>query len=70
MFTRIVALAALAANSVVAPSPHSPHVLHERRDLETSWVKRDALEEDFTLPMRIGLTQNNLDKGHDWLLEV
>ncbi|KAF2147631.1 aorsin [Myriangium duriaei CBS 260.36] len=33
-------------------------------------VKRARVHSKTTLPMRIGLKQNNLDKGHDWLMDV
>lgn len=28
------------------------------------------VKHDRVLPMRFALTQSNLDKGHDWLMEV
>ena len=69
-FTLIAALAALTTSVAAAPS-QSSHVLHERRNSPLrNWVKRDKLERDYVLPMRIGLTQRNLEKGHDLLMEV
>lgn len=45
--------------------------LHERRDnLPRGWTKSEEVPGDVVLPMRIGLTQSNLDKGHDLLMEV
>ena len=53
-----------------APAP-SGHTLHERRELEHSpWIKAERLHAKTTLPMRIGLTQSNLDIGHDLLMDV
>lgn len=63
-------LATAAAVSV----PES-HVVHERRGspghtLDSRWVKRDRLEKHKVLHMKIGLKQQNLDKGPEWLLDV
>lgn len=48
------------------------YVLHEKRDgtLPSSLTKKNKLDGSTTLPMRIGLTQNNLHKAHDWLNDV
>ena len=61
-------LAALATISAAAPfSP--PTVVHEKRTSpfngRTTRVHGDAV-----VPVRIGLTQSNLDKGYDYLMEV
>lgn len=63
------ALAALVCLGTAAPIA-SP-VLHEKRDAPAlDWVKGARVERDAILPMRIALTQTNLDKGHDYLMEV
>lgn len=63
-------LAGLAAVATAVSTP-SNHVLHEKRAAEPKhWSKRDAVDSSVVLPMRIGLTQQNLDKGHDMLMEV
>ena len=63
-------LGALAAAAVAIPAPHN-YVLHERRDvLPTSWSEGERIYRKASLPMRIGLTQSNLDRGHDLLMEV
>ena len=46
------------------------HVVHERRDHSAPWKRRDALDRDVVLPMRIGLRQSNLDKADDLLMEM
>ncbi|TAQ88300.1 hypothetical protein B7494_g3398 [Chlorociboria aeruginascens] len=47
------------------------HVVHEKRDVTTSiWVKRERIAADVLLPMRIGLTQRNLEQGYDLLMDV
>lgn len=66
VFTTLVALAA------AGPIPES-HVVHEKRGLDHAsrrWVKRDRMDKDALLPMRVGLKQNNLHKGHEWLMDV
>ena len=47
------------------------HVLHERRDaVPSSWSDGERLDERTVLPVRIGLTQSNLDIADDLLLAV
>ena len=54
-----------------APAPASNHVLHERRAFPPrAWEKRDRVDPSQLLPVRIGLTQSNLDKGPGLLDEV
>ncbi|KAJ5618801.1 subtilisin-like protein [Penicillium lagena] len=66
---------AAVALAIVALSDASPasikHALHEKRDRpSTDWVKGARVEADSVLPMRIGLSQSNLEKGYDYLMEV
>jgi len=72
MYFSILATIALSAvTSIAVPTPAVvDHVLHERRSLSSAWIKRDRVHPDVKLPMRIGLTQSNLDKGYDYLMEV
>ncbi|KAJ6031227.1 subtilisin-like protein [Penicillium herquei] len=61
---------ALAALTGAAPATIK-HVLHEKRDKQAyDWVKGNRVESDAVLPVRIGLSQNNLEKGYDYLMEV
>ncbi|KAF3919125.1 Aorsin [Orbilia brochopaga] len=55
-----------------APNPRSiKYVVHEKRDGHSAaWTKRSLTERDALLPMRIGLTQRNLDTGHNLLMEI
>ncbi|CAK4031335.1 alkaline serine protease [Lecanosticta acicola] len=71
-FSSLAAFAALAAVAVAAPTNNvQRHVLHERRDTSSAqWTKRDRVHSDVKLPVRIGMTQTNLDKGHDLLMDV
>lgn len=54
-----------------AAVPHT-HVLHEKRDAAVlkRWARREKLDSSTILPMRIGLTQKNLDLGHEFLMDV
>lgn len=70
--TLVAALAAFAA-AVPAAVPHLDYVVHEKRDLDATsktWVKRSTVPVGRALPIRIGLTQSNLDEGHDMLMAV
>lgn len=62
--------AALATSSAAASLPVN-HVLHERRgNTARNWVKRSPLDSNAKLPMRIGMTQTNLHRGDELLMEV
>lgn len=72
MFIKLSVIAAIAALVNAAPSP-SPlnHVVHEKRDsIAVGWTKAARLEKKAIIPMRIGMTQTNLDKGYDFLMDV
>ncbi|KAK1254016.1 hypothetical protein MKX08_008011 [Trichoderma sp. CBMAI-0020] len=45
------------------------HVIHERALPTNDWVKLGNINPDGLLPVRIGLTQQNLVQGHDLLME-
>ncbi|KAJ5143670.1 Peptidase S8/S53 subtilisin/kexin/sedolisin [Penicillium bovifimosum] len=60
---------AIAALSGAVPAPVK-HVLHEKRDQHVDWVKGERVKRDSVLPVRIGLTQNNLEKGEELLMTV
>ncbi|KAI9757050.1 MAG: hypothetical protein M4579_003619 [Chaenotheca gracillima] len=52
-------------------SPTARHVVHEKRDhLPQFWEKVGKLDGRAVIPVRIGLTQSNLDRGHDFLMDV
>jgi hypothetical protein len=70
MFLKISVVAAIAALVNAAPAPVK-HVLHEERSMPSrDWVKGARIEKNAVIPMRIGLTQTNLEKGYDYLMEV
>lgn len=69
-FSVLAIVGVIAAQAAVVPFQAS-HVVHERRNFKPkAWVKRDRVDAATELPVRIGMTQSNLDKGHDLLMEV
>jgi tripeptidyl-peptidase-1 len=65
------AVFALACVGVASAIPAVPHVLHEQRvDAPKHWEKTARLAPDVVLPIRIGLTQSNLDIGDELLMEM
>ncbi|GAD94745.1 alkaline serine protease AorO [Paecilomyces variotii No. 5] len=70
MRSSVLLLGALTAAAVAIPAPHN-YVLHERREvLPATWSEGERVYGKTSLPMRIGLAQSNLDRGHDLLMEV
>lgn len=65
----LFALGALLASAAAAPS--AKYVLHEKRtSAPPGWFKTSWLESHNVLPMRIALTQSNMDKLEEYLMEV
>lgn len=49
----------------------STHALHEKRSsMPRLWERGSRVDGHAILPVRIGLTQNNLDNGYDYLMDV
>ena len=62
---------AFAVAAVALPAANMPHVLHEKREnTRPVWTKRQEAPAAAKVPVRIGMTQSNLDKGHDMLMDV
>lgn len=80
MATKVVLLSALLApfafglpsSSLSSESAQRRSVVHERRrlDQKSPWSKRERIPRDETFEVRIGLVQQNIDHGHDLLMEV
>jgi tripeptidyl-peptidase-1 len=67
---QLTVVAAIAAISNAAPAILR-HAVHEERSTPArDWVKGARIEGSAILPMRIGLTQKNLDNGYNLLMEV
>lgn len=62
-----VALVAAAVSALASAAPSSnaaEHVVHEKRDVQSSqWLKRARLPADFPIPVRVGLKQRNVEDG-------
>jgi tripeptidyl-peptidase-1 len=57
--------------AVLAFPATTKHPPHERRDvLPDYWAEEARLDGQTVLPVRIGMTQSNLDHGHDMLMEM
>ena len=65
----VAVVLALVAEGFAAPSV-ATHSIHEKRAPTHKWTKRNRVSARTTLPVRIGLSQNNLDRGDDLLMEV
>lgn len=68
-------LALLTTSFLVSGPLASPltqhHVVHEKRSsYPAGWTRRGELDKKAILPMRIALTQRNLDQAHQWLMDV
>jgi tripeptidyl-peptidase-1 len=53
--------------------PSSSYVVHEKRDhsVHEKWIRtEDKISSDVIIPLSISLTQQNLDKGYDFLMDV
>lgn len=69
-FSVLVVASALAHTSLGTPAS-AAHNLHEKREyLPHAWVKREELNGNLKLPVRIGMKQSNLDLGDQLLMDV
>jgi len=54
-------------------APSSSYVVHEKRDhfAHEKWIRSDdKINSDVVIPLSISLTQQNLDNGYDFLMDV
>jgi tripeptidyl-peptidase I len=58
--------------TTVSCAPATNYVVHEKRQAgDSTWLPRDVeIDSRTVLPFSIGLTQQNLHKGHDFLMDV
>jgi tripeptidyl-peptidase-1 len=56
----------------VTAAPTTSYEVHEKREFTNPvWVPRDIeLSKRATIPVSIGLTQQNLENGHEYLMDV
>ena len=60
----------VALSATAAPTSTS-HVVHEKRQSQPiNWTKYSRVDPSTVLPVRIGLTQSNLENGPNLLEEV
>ena len=62
---------ALSAFATAAPTS-APHVVHEERDVvsDDRWMRLGRVPSHARFPVRVGLTQSNLDDAHEHLIDV
>jgi tripeptidyl-peptidase-1 len=66
----IIAVIGLVTCAAAAPAGSS-YVMHEKHQFNNKWLPSDVkLRRDAVIPMSIGLTQRNLDKGYEYLMDV
>ncbi|KAL7934123.1 peptidase S8/S53 domain-containing protein [Trichoderma chlorosporum] len=67
----IAIIAALFSEAAARVVPSS-HVRHESRSehLNGHWIRENRIEESVIVPVRVGLTQNNLDMGEALLMNI
>lgn len=71
MHFSILAVCGLITGALASPTTQKRHVVHERRDrLPAQWSKSGVYHGDVVIPMRIALTQANLHKGDEFLMDV
>jgi tripeptidyl-peptidase-1 len=71
LMRRAFILAIFAGVCLAAPSPANHHVVHEKRAADPiDWTKSRRLEGHKVLPMRFGLTQQNIHRLEEMLLAV
>ena len=71
MFISKVALLGLL--TALCQGVPTSHVRHETRDVqqhEARWIKRGKAPADAKLPVRIAISQRNLEYGHDMLMDI
>ena len=68
---RVSSLLYLCLSGLVVSSPLGSHVLHEKRDAApVAWTKHSRAPKDTGLPVRIGLTQRNLEHSDRFLDDI
>ncbi|KAG0651975.1 Sedolisin-A [Hyphodiscus hymeniophilus] len=69
-FLTLATSALLLGVSVAGPRPNNGHIRHEKRIHGNQLVKRHRAPPATILPVRIGISQTNLDVGHERLMEI
>ena len=71
LFKKLLALLAVSVGiSGAVPTPGT-HSLHEKRtSVPRLWARGDRVDRNAILPVRIGLTQQNIDDSYGHLMDV
>jgi tripeptidyl-peptidase-1 len=69
-FITVATSTLLLGLSLAVPTPHSGHVLHEKRSHSTPLVRRYRAPPATTVPVRIGFSQSNTDAAHELLMQL
>jgi tripeptidyl-peptidase I len=69
-FLSVATSSLLLGLSFAIPTPQNGYVLHEKRTHSTGLVRRHRAPPTTTLPVRIGLSQSNIDLAHERLMEL
>jgi tripeptidyl-peptidase I len=64
----IVCVGVVVANVAASPSPS--FIVHEKTPHDPQWVKVKRAPANAVWPVRVGLIQNNLERGPELLEEV
>lgn len=65
-----ILLSSILAITAIA-GPTSIHVVHEKRDVSNPrWEKRQAMDADTKIPVRIALKQQNVSDGEKYLMRM
>lgn len=68
---RVSSLLLLGLSGLSASSPLGSHVVHEKRHAApVAWTKHSRAPKDTVLPVRIGLTQRNLEHSDRFLDDI
>lgn len=72
MYFSLLAVCGLLTSAIAAPAFNAKrHVVHERRErLPSNWRKNSKLQGDSFMPLRIALTQSNLHRADEFLMDV
>lgn len=71
LFASLPSILAIAGFAFAIPSPRANHILHEKRAAEPiDWINVGRLDPNHVLPMRFGLSQQNLHLIEDMLVSI
>lgn len=71
LFTLITALAVHCSAAATGKARTYTYTIHEHgAETLDQWDKDGYVSKQESVPVQIGLTQNNLEKGHDMLMDV